>query len=343
MVEIKKLLKKLLTATNISILLAAFSIVIMLYQIVLAKPGSLTIEWNPNEFLVPTERFSDRFVIVDICESGEFSMDFFLPRVSNKKNKTISNLNIDYTFISGNVASPDVENPLYDVSYRQVDGTYMTVFHYKANSLGPFASVQSPNLSSLKTEDHQSIRLELRVTHEGIRKPLQLCFEVVPEDYSGLNIKKLAEDNGMSQEESLSAIEAKLFKFVLGKYNRQYPLYAVVSSQAGESFIYDTKINPKRLKRFADNRWFKFNHYSIREFFEDGVWGYINLFLAFVFIFSTTVGFVVFLEDAINDFKYHTGWKNFCWALFLLCILVYMILLLGFRDSGVWYLLNSTI
>ena len=340
MVEIKKLIKKLLTATNISIILGVFTIVIMLYQIILAKPGTLTVEWKPNESLVPTERFSDYFVLVDICESDEFSINCLLPTVSNTTNKTISNLNVDYSFISKNAISVGAENTLFDVSSSQGNGVNKTTFHFKANSLGPFDSVKPPMLSSLNLGKYQSVRFELRVTHEGIREPLQLRFEVLPAKYSNLNIEKLAEDNSISQEEVLSAIETDLFKFVQARSVQKNPLYVVVSTLAGKSFIFDTRIHPKRIQRFADDRSFKFNYYSIRRFFEKGFTGYLHLFFALFFILAVTLGVIVFLQEAIDDIRSHHGWKNCCLAIFCIGVLVFMILSFGFKDHGFWFPLN---
>ena len=323
-----------------SFAIAAASLFIAVYQLSLVMPGSLTIEWKPNESLVPTERFSVFFVVNDICELEEFSIDCLMPMISNKTNKTISNLNINYAFISENPVPVGKENPSFDVSSSQVDGTYKTVFHYKENSLGPFASAQSPKLSSMKTKDHQSIRLELRVTHEGIRKPLQLSFEILPKTWSGLNINKAADKSNKSQEGVLSANETKLFKFVQKNFVQKYPLYVVVSTQGGKSFIFDTKIKPNKLHRFADNRTFKFNSFSIRQYFEMGISGYLLLFFVLFLVGCFVFFFVINLEISIDDIRDHLGWRSVWSPLILLCAAVIMVLSFGFFFTGTWSLLN---
>lgn len=334
----KKNLKEIL-APFYTWVLPIVSVAVTLYGFLLSRPGKLAVEWKPNEVLSPRERFSKPFLIVDLCENETFSIEEMLPRLYNSTNKTINSLNVEYAFYTDNALPLQGRDySSYDVAIEKVDGVNKTVFRYRSKSLEPFGTIRPPQIPQLSAMEKSSIGVELKAIYEGIHEPLQYLFGLTPVPLTGLNLKQSADSSNRSPAEILAYLETSLFKIAQKNSDPETPLYVKVTSHANESYFYGTKIRPKRIQRFAEDRFFKFNYFSFRPFFERGFWGYLGLLFALFYFAAMLISAIIAAQEVVEDIKFHKGWKNWGWFLLSAIMALVVLYAIGFQDVASWKL-----
>lgn len=336
----KKKLKEIL-APFYTWVLPIVSVAVTLYGFLLSRPGKLAVEWKPNEVLSLKEHFSKPFLIVDLCENETFSIEEVLPRLYNSTNKTINSLNVEYAFYTDNALPLQGRDySSYDVAIEQVDGVNKTVFRYRSKSLEPFGKIRPPQIPELSAMEKSSIAVELKAIYEGIHKPLQYWLGLTPVPLTGLNLKESADSSKRSPTEILAYLETSLFKIAQKNSEPEAPLYVKVTSHANQSYFYGTKIRPNRIHRFAEDRFFKFNYFSFRPFFERGFGGYLGLLLALFWFVSTLLCVFVYAGEIIEDIKFNKGWGkwNWVWLLFSAMMVLLVLYACGYQDVASWKL-----